>query len=169
MKISTRSTPYPQTQHCQAKLASPRNNFSCWLPCLSSGPSWKQQSSLKPYFLFHRIQPINKLAWFLKCLFNSSPLNIRATILVYTLIFFFRHYHRLLLSLISFSVTPNSYLFSLLEQDHSGTALITLLLCMKMFNGPLLLNQVHILQIGSEPPKYSPYYFSYPDASSFFG
>lgn len=78
--------------------------------------------------------------------------NTRDTILVWTLTFYFRHYHWILLSLRSLSVTPNSYLFFILKPDHSRTALITVLLPIKMFNGSTLLNQEHILQLVSEPP-----------------
>lgn len=66
MKIPTKSTTYPPTQHCQAKPASLPNNF--WLPCFYSWPDLeknkKQETKtiiLMPHFLFHRIQP--KLNW----------------------------------------------------------------------------------------------------------
>lgn len=79
--------------------------------------------------------------------------KMRATIVVWTLTFCFKHYHWILLSLMSLSVTPNSHLFSILGPDHSGTALIMLLHHIKIFNVSTLLNQVHILQISFRVPK----------------
>lgn len=78
--------------------------------------------------------------------------NTRATILVWTLTFYFRRYHWILWSLRSLSVTPNSYLFFILKPDHSRAALITVLLHIKMLNGSTLLSQEHILRLVSEPP-----------------
>ena len=150
MKICTGSITYPQTQCRRAPNSTPKL-LLLLTPCFSSWPDLKTTIFdcliCLIFFLLHRIQPITKLIHLPSLIHH---LHIRATILVWTLIFFFRNYYWILLYLISLIF---SFIFVL---DHSGIALIMLLLCIKMFGDSPWLNQVHILQFGFRAPKIWP-------------
>lgn len=122
-------------------------------PCFSSWPDLKATSSLiasfTSFFLLHRIQPITKLMHLPSLIHH---LHIRATILVWTLIFFFRNYYWILLYLICLIF---SFIFLL---DHSGIPLIMLLLC--IICSVTLHGRIKCIffSLVSEPPKYGPWW-----------
>lgn len=162
MKISSRSTTYPQTQHWSAKPAlGPKD--SSWLPCLYNWPDLKAEIILMSHFLFHRTQPNTHPSPFKHQDHNSSldPYFLCQTLSLDSLI------SQLFQSLPTLTCSP-FWITSFLNSTNM------LLLHIKMFSGSPLVKQAHILQIGFRALKIWPLQhktcgFSHSEASSLFG